>query len=632
MTADLVRACAVVEALSAAWTVYNLYPDPASQGAFRRVADSLRQAIGDRELSLEVGPAGFLVDGEEVAVGRGAAERLVKQCFVHNMEVLAFSGKPSDADIVTFLSVLAEDEEDLREAGGIGVILTKQGVSCFAVVTRSLLSSFGEPVEAVERDAGVRALMTEGADPEQFARRLLDETEGDRERLKKVFHDRYRDVLSRVVENDVAGRETVVTVFVDAFFYFDENSQVSVLDGFLAGQDDRLDRVFLDQFAGNELALLAPHLDSRGFSLLLDYARIATDQTGKRPEDLLGLLESPEPVRSARELVAARVQGRLSDLEGQLPQRQALASLRNQFPDPSRYFYETLDTFRGLLAVEERDDRFRRLMRVLTGKISASIRRGRYRRAELWLRAAVDHPTYPEHRAAEVTEAISQAGAPDVLEALIGKVADDDGADSAERLLSILAPSHVDALIDIMSVEEDRARRRTLLDVLGRESTRDPGRVIARLDDGRWFLVRNLAVVLGRSGNTECVGAVRRLLLHEDHRVRVEALRSLTSLDSGSVEYFRAALVDPHESVRQAAIAMLGVRGSGEADSLLIGALWSAHLDTDEKERIIRVLGERPSGDARQALESLAKRRFAFSAKVRQLRSAAREALGVAQR
>lgn len=631
MTADLARASAVVEALSAAWTVYNLYPDPASQGAFQRVADSLRDATGDQDLSLEVGPTGFLIAGEEVPVERDAAERLVKQCFVHNMEVLGLSGKPSDADIVTFLGVLSSDEEDLRDAGGIGAILTKEGVTCFTAVTRTLLSTFGEPIEAVDRDASVQAVMAGAAAPEDFARSLIEQAGGDRERLGRIFHDQYRDTFTRVDENDVAGRETVVTVFVDAFFFFDENSQVAVLGEFLTGQEDRLDRVFLDQFAGNDLAGLAPRLDSRGFSLLLDYARIATDQTDKRPEELLGLLESPEPVRSAREFVAARVQERLADLEVQLPEQQAFASLRNQFPDPTRYFYETLDTFRGLLAVEERDDRFRRLMRVLSGKISASIRRGRYRRAELWLRAAVDHPTYGADRAAEVNEAISQAGSPDVLETLIAKLADDDDAEPAKRLLAILAPSHVDALIDMMAAEEDHARRRTLLDVLGRESARDPRRVIERLDDERWFVVRNLAVVLGRSGNPTCVSAVRRLLTHEDHRVRVEALRSLSGLEGGSAEHIGEALSDPHESVRHAAIAMLGVRGTNEADSLLIGGLWSTTLDTDEKERIIRVLGERPSSDAQRALESVAKKRFAISAKVRQLRSAAREALEARQ-
>jgi len=178
-----------------------------------------------------------------------------------------------------------------------------------------------------------------------------------------------------------------------------------------------------------------------------------------------------------------------------------------------------------------------------------------------------------------------------------------------------------------MAAEEDRARRRTLLDVLGRESARDPRHIIERLDDQRWFVVRNLAVVLGRSGNSACVPAVHRLLTHEDHRVRVEALRSLSSLDSGNLEYFEEALLDSHESVRQSVIAMLGVRGTGEADSLLIGALWSANTDTDEKERIVRVLGDRASSDARQALETLANKRFALSAKIRQLRSAAREAL-----
>lgn len=628
MTADPARAASVVEALSAAWTVFNLYPNPTSQGAFHRVADSLRQAVGDQDLSMEVGPTGFLVEGEEIQVTRGAADRLVKQCFVHNLEVLAFSGKPSDSDIVAFLDVLSKDEEDLRGEGGIGAILTKQGITDIAVVTRSLLSTLGEPVETIERDTAVQAAMTAGTNPEQFARSLMEEAGGDLEQLGTIFHDRYRDLYARVEQSDVVGRESVVTTFVDAFFFFDERPQVAVLGEFLTGQEDQVDRVFLDQFAGNELALLAPQLDSHGFSLLLDYARIATDQIDKRPEDLLGLLESPEPVRSARELVATRVQDRLADLEGQLPQRAAFSSLRTQFPDPSRYFYETLDTFRGLLAVEERDDRFRRLMRVLTGKISGSIRRGHFRRAELWLRAAVDHPTYTADRAEEVTEAIAQAGAPDVLEALVGRLAEDDGeTEPAKRLLAILAPSQINTLVDMMASEEDRARRRILLDVLGRESARDPRPIVERLDDERWFVVRNLAVVLGRSANPECLPAVRGLLAHPDHRVRVETLRSLAALDQGSVDYFGEALSDPHEGVRQAAIAMLGVRGSSEADSLLIGALWSPDLDTAEKERVVRVLGERPSGDARQAIEALAKKRFTLSAKVRQLRTAAREVL-----
>lgn len=628
MTADQDRAASVVEALSAAWTVFNLYPDPTSQSAFQRVADSLRSAIGSQPISMEVGPSGFLLEGEDVQVGREAADRLVKQCFVHNMEVLSFSTKPSDADIVTFLGVLSKDEEGLRGEGGIGAILTKEGISSIAVVTRSLLNSYGEETETVERDPGLQAALTEGTDPEAFARRMLEEAGGDLERLGTIFHDRYRDLYARVELSDVPGREGLVTAFVDAFFFFDERAQVAVLGAFLTGQEDQVDRVFLDQFAGNELALLAPQLDSHGFSLLLDYARIATDQIDKRPDELLGLLESPEPIRTARELVTSRVQERLADLEGQLPQRQALESLTSQFPDSSKFFYETLDTFRGLLAVEERDDRFRRLMRVLTGKISGSVRRGRFRRAELWLRAALDHPTYTADRAIEVNEAITQAGAPDVLEALVAKLADDDDSDAAKRLLSFLAPNHIDTLIDMMASEEDRARRRTLLDVLGREAARDPGPVIKRLDDERWFVVRNLVIVLGRSANPQCVVAVRGLMTHPDHRVRVETLRSLSSLDGGNVAYLEAALGDSHESVRQAAIAMLGVRGSAEADSLLVQALWASSLDTDEKERVVRVLGERSSSDARQALEALAKKRFALSAKARQLRSAAREALG----
>jgi HEAT repeat protein len=589
----------------------------------------LREAIGAEELALEVGPSGFLIEGEDVPVGRHAAERLVKQCYVHNMEVLGLAPAPSDGDIVVFLRVLSQEEEDLRDEGGIGAVLTKEGVSGFTVVTRALLSSMGEQVDVmVERDAGVQEVIAGAGDPAAFAAHFVAEAGEDPQRLGEIFHERFGTTFANVGEDDVAGRETVVTVFVDAFFHLEEPYQVAVLGPFLSDLEEEAHRVFLDQFAGNDLAVLAPQLDSRGFSLLLDYARIATDQTDQRPEELLGLLESKEPVRSPRELVAARVQERLADLEGDLPQREAFASLRKQFPDSTRFFYETLDTFRGLLAVEERDDRFRRLMRVLTGKIGASIRRGRFRRAELWLRAAIDHPTYPEERAKEVAEAIEQAGAPDVLDALVAQLAEDEESAPAQRLLAVLAPAHVTDLIDMMGSEEDRSRRKVYLEVLGREAARDPQPVIDRLDDPRWYVVRNLAFVLGRAGSGASVPALHGLIKHDDHRVRVEALRALAGHESAGVEFFTEALRDPHENVRHAAIAMLGVRGTTEADSMLIEGLWSATLDTDEKERIIRVLGDRPSADAQQALDTLARKRFTFSAKTRQLRSAAREALG----
>lgn len=627
MSTDLARAAGVVEALSAAWTVFNLYPDPASQPAFHRVADSLRDALADGEVSLEIGPGAFYVGVDEVEVSREAADRLVKHCFIHNIEVVAVSGRPTDRDIIKFMSVIAREEDELRETGGVAAGLVREGVSCFTVVARTLLNAAVEE-DNIQRDGRVRRVIAEGADPEQFAKSLMEEAGGDSVALGELFHGEYREVSERVTAEDVWGREEVVKAFVDAFFYFDQGGQVAVLERFLGGQEDLLDRVFLDQFAGNELARLAPQLDSRGFSLLLDYARIATDQTDKRPTELLGLLESSEPVRSAREFVAARVQERLSDLDRAGDEHEAVVALRSQFPDPRKYFYDTLDTFRGLLAVEDRDDRFRRLMRVLTGKISGSIRRGRYRRAELWLRAVVDHPTYEPGRGTEVEEAIHQAGSADVLDVLVAEVASSDESAPARHLLARLGASRIDTLIDMMAGEEDRARRKVLLDVVGREASKDPRAVLARLDDPRWFVVRNLAVVLGKTGHPSAGPALDRLLGHEDHRVRVEALRALSGIKGDDTRFFERALGDSHEVVRQAAVVLLGARATGEADSLLAGALSSSSLDIEEKERVIRVLGDRNSDEARAVLTELAGKRFALSAKVRQLRRMAREVIG----
>ena len=622
---DQDTAAAIVEGLAGAWTICNLYPDPESQPALQRIGQSIREAASDGETWLDVGPGFFVYDDEEIETLRDSTSRLAQRCFVHSIASIGVIGLATDHEIAAFMGVLSLDEPTIANEGGFSSLMGRHGITEIAVVTRVPLKI--ETVEqAFERPDDVLAAMTGLSDPERFALRLVEESGGVPEQLGELFHERFTSTFGSIDEGDVTAREQVVQAFVEAFFYLDEEYQVAVLGPFLGSVEQPLERLFLDQFAAHELARIAPSLDSQGFALLMDYARIATDESDGRPSELLGLLDAPDGGASAVRAVAARVQDRLVQGDDRFGEQSAYEKLRVQFPDQRQYFYQTLDTFRGLISVEDRNDRYRRLMRLLTGKIVASMRQGRFRRAELWMRSVTDAPTFPPERAREVEEALGLACTPEVLDVLIAQLATSDSG-SARYLAAHLVVLNMSVGLDLLAGEEDRARRKVLIGVLGDAAGVDPEPVISALDDSRWYVVRNLAIVLRNSGSDRAAPELARLTRHDDHRVRVEALRGLAMIAPGAVADIGERLADDHETVRRAAIGVLAVRPGPEAETMMIDAL-DGRLTIDEKTDLLRHLGERGTPESTGVLEKLAKRRFAFTIGARTLRSAARQALG----
>jgi len=618
-------AATIVEGLAGAWTICNLYPDPESQSALQRIGQTIREAVASGETWLDIGPGFFLHGDDEVEAARDSTSRLAQRCYVHNIASIGVIGPATDHDLAAFMGVLALDEATISEEGGISALLGRQGITGIAVVARVPLK-IEAAEQTFERPDNVLTAMTGLADPKRFALRLVEESGGDPQQLGVLYHERFTSTYGLIDEADVAAQEQAVQAFVEAFFCLDEGYQVAVLDPFLRSAEEPLDRLFLDQFAGHELARIAPRLDSHGFALLMDYARIATDDSDHRPDELLGWLGVPDGGASAVQTVAARVQDRLVQGEDRYGEQSAYVQLREQFPDPRQYFYQTLDTFRGLVSVEDRNDRYRRLMRLLTGKIVASIRREWFRRAELWMRSVMDSPTFLPERAREVEEALTLACTTEVLDVLVARLATTDSS-SPKYLAAHLVGLNMGIGLDLLAEEDDRARRKALIGVLGDAASADPEPVIAALEDSRWYVVRNLAIVLRTSGSDRAAPELARLTRHDDHRVRVEALRGLAMIAPGAVSDIGERLADDHESVRRTAIGVLAVRPGPEAEAMMIGAL-DGRLTIDEKADLLRHLGERGTHESTGVLEKLAKRRFALTGRARTLRSAARQALG----
>lgn len=609
------------DGLGVAWSVFLLYPDPDQQPSFHRAADHLGEVIGD-PVTLQVGAGVFMAGDEPIIAQREGTERLARRCFVHGIEAIRVNSAVSRRDLHQFFRILLQPEATIADSGGVEAALMRSGIDGLAVAERSALNLSGVDVAAVDRQPEVAALIEEAGDPQSLAASLQMEAGGSTERLAELFEERYTTILGQVATDDHSGREQVVQAFVETFFHFPPSLQPMVLGPFLNEFADQTHQVFLDQFAGHELARLAPRLDATGLELLFEYARVSSDQADRRTDELMALLEAPESLEAARGLIAGSVGARLPGAAAD----EMVDVLHAQVPDPRRFFFDALDVFRGMLHAEERPDRFSRLLRIWSGKVSAAARRGEYRRAELWLRSALEKPTYEPGRKNLVDQAVDGLATPELVE-LLSQAAGTESAtqEAALRTLGAMRRSAMTRLIDLMADTEESGRRKHLVETLGHLAAADVHPVLERLGDTRWFVVRNLAVALGRSGNQAAVPSLEGLVRHADHRVRSETLRSLVILDKeAAFRQMTASINDSNEGVRQLAVGYLARAGS-QGVKVLTDTL-SKPGGTDLKLRVVKALTGVEA--ARPVLQGLADKRSLFSGKGRQLRKAAREALG----
>ena len=156
----------------------------------------------------------------------------------------------------------------------------------------------------------------------------------------------------------------------------------------------------------------------------------------------------------------------------------------------------------------------------------------------------------------------------DAIEALAASLAElpDEAFDRVPRLVDRMGPGAVRHLLDVLARTENRRTRFRLLDLLAKL-----GPVVARdasalLSDARWYVVRNMLLLLRRVGDARSVPAVRRCVDHADLRVRLEAIHTLFTFDKDVPRgLLRKALHHPDPRQAEAAMELAGKFGIAEA-------------------------------------------------------------------
>lgn len=112
----------------------------------------------------------------------------------------------------------------------------------------------------------------------------------------------------------------------------------------------------------------------------------------------------------------------------------------------------------------------------------------------------------------------------------------DEDKGNALAILAAAGPSAVALAVEKMGATENLAVRKELTTLIVRLGEPAVPPLVVMLGDSRWYIVRNLAAILGDIGSPKAVPELQKCLQHDDIRVCKETIRSLAKIGGREAE------------------------------------------------------------------------------------------------
>ncbi len=165
-----------------------------------------------------------------------------------------------------------------------------------------------------------------------------------------------------------------------------------------------------------------------------------------------------------------------------------------------------------------------------------------------------------------------------------------------QTLVLALGASAARGLLEALAAEQDRGRRLRLIELaasLGAAIVPETRRLLA---DPRWYVVRNMVLLLRRVQDRSAMTEILRCADHPDLRVRLEAIRALFTFDSKVPRDLLARTINhPDPRLAEAAVLLSGQHGITQATDLLVEIL--LRRDFFGRHRSIRLKALRALAD-----------------------------------
>jgi HEAT repeat protein len=197
-----------------------------------------------------------------------------------------------------------------------------------------------------------------------------------------------------------------------------------------------------------------------------------------------------------------------------------------------------------------------------------------------------------------IDESIGNLATPEMIRTLIDSLqnAPPEKTRVLQRLTETLGSSARRNLLLALSEESNRSRRRRLFDFIMALGPVIAPEATSFLNDDRWYVLRNMLIMLRAVNDRSSLPEVRKLATHRDLRVRMEAIKSLFTLDSGvPIDLLENVIQDPDPKVAETAIALVGSAGIREGVQPLLRIVKGNDVFGSRRSlriKAIRALGE----------------------------------------
>ncbi len=292
-----------------------------------------------------------------------------------------------------------------------------------------------------------------------------------------------------------------------------------------------------------------------------------------------------------------------------------------------------------LAVVEVREEPSISMMALLEDNIELLVERGEFEvaaDAAQALTAAMGDPATSDTRRTRMVAALDKlAGAKKmkhIVQAMRVYPAGSNEYIACRRLLDAFGHHAVHPLLEILADEPDMAARKALVDLMSETASKYVEELGEHVTDPRWYFVRNVVSILGRTHGSDILPFLGRTLRHSDSRVRRETIRALSAVnDRLAIEMLVAGLSDEDDQNVQLAARYLGTLGSRGATAALMQVARGegrGNRDVGSRVEAIEALGVIRAEQAIPTLEALAGRRSIIgSSRTKEIKAAAESAI-----
>lgn len=356
--------------------------------------------------------------------------------------------------------------------------------------------------------------------------------------------------------------------------------------------------------AQSALAEIAAALPAEAAAeLRLAAARAATAKATDRAAGDLAATTTPAPRITAQQLAQLRLVFASEDLDAArdkgpreealeellgLPEEQDKVTLSPAAAEIARELGEAAAEPAAAMTLLELAERFEvgpEELPAILARLESSCRRllaaGRLRLALVLVERVQQSAIGVEARPTAFRRLAEKLSGRESLEAIVGALPEMQGETLAllPELLQRLGPTAVRHLLGVLAETDNRRLRHLLLDLLARLGPAVVRDATALLGDSRWYVVRNMLLLLRRVGDPGSVPAVRKCADHPDLRVRLEAIRNLFAFDRDVPrELLRRALTHPDPRQAEAAMELAGEHVILEAVEPIVAYLQTRDL------------------------------------------------------